>query len=97
MTLSTQKLEARLGNEFLIELPSNWTTGHRWEANYDKLLLHLSTSNYKRISEKTGSGGIESFTFMPCKKGRTVIRMIYKRSWEKRNAKEVLYEVAIGD
>ena len=93
--MSSQKLNVRLGNEFLIELPSNRTTGHRWEATYDKLLLQLSTSNYKRISEKTGGGGIESFTFMACKKGSTLIRMLYKRPWEETSSKEILYSVTI--
>ena len=93
--MSSQKLNVRLGNEFLIELPSNRTTGHRWEATYDKLLLQLSTSNYKRISEKTGGGGIESFIFMPCKKGSTLIRMLYKRPWEETSSKEILYSVTI--
>ena len=93
--MSTQKLNVRLGIEFLIELPSNRTTGYKWEANYDKILLQLLTSNYKRISDRTGGGGIESFTFMPCKKGSTLIRMLYKRPWEEMNAKEVLYSVTI--
>jgi len=97
MTVPTQKLNVKLGNEFLIELPSNRTTGHKWEANYNKLLLQLSTTKYKRASEKTGGGGTESFTFIPCEKGITLIRMLYKRPWEKINAKEVLYEVTIED
>jgi predicted secreted protein len=97
MKVPRQKLNVKLRNEFLIELPCNRTTGHSWEADYDKLLLQLSTTNYKRISEKTGGGGIESFAFIPCEKGRTLIRMVYKRPWEKINAKEVLYEVTIGD
>jgi predicted secreted protein len=97
MKMPTQKLNVKLGNEFLIELPSNRTTGNRWEANYDKLLLHLSTTKYKRLSEKTGGSGIESFTFKPCEKGTTLIRMLYGRPWEMINVKEVLYEVTIED
>jgi predicted secreted protein len=46
---------------------------------------------------KTRGGGTESFTFIPCEKGITLIRMLYKRPWEKINAKEVLYEVTIED
>jgi predicted secreted protein len=79
----------------LIELPSNRSTGYRWQANYDNLLLQLSTTNYGRVTEKTGGGGTESFTFIPFEKGITLIRMLYKRPWEKINAKEVLYEVTI--
>jgi predicted secreted protein len=95
MIAPKQKLNVKLGKQFLIELPSNRTTGHRWQANYDKSLMQLSTTNYKRVSEKTGGGGTESFTFIPCEKGITLIRMLYKRPWEQTNAREVLYEVTI--
>jgi predicted secreted protein len=84
-------------HEFVIELPSNRTTGHRWDVNNDKSLLELSNSNYKRVSEKIGGGGIEAFTFRACKKGKTFLRMVYKRPWEKTNAKEILYEVTVED
>jgi predicted secreted protein len=57
----------------------------------------LATTNHNRVSEKTGGGGTESFTFILCEKGITLIRMLYKRPWEKINAKEVLYEVTIED
>ncbi len=97
MNVPIQKLSVKLGNEILIELPSNRTTGHRWEPNYDTSLLELSNSNYKLISERIGSGGTESFTFKTRRTGRTLIRMINKRPWEKTNAKEVLYEVTIND
>ena len=97
MTAPAQKLNVKLRNEFSIELQSNRTTGHRWEANYDKLFLQLSNTNYKRISERTGGGGTESFTFTPRERGTTLIRMVYKRPWENINAKEVLYEVTIED
>jgi predicted secreted protein len=57
----------------------------------------LATTNHKRASEKTGGGGTASFTFIPCEKGITLTRMLYKRPWDKINAKEVLYEVTIED
>ncbi|MGP8069458.1 MAG: protease inhibitor I42 family protein [Candidatus Bathyarchaeia archaeon] len=97
MTVPTQKLNVKLRNEFLIELPSNRTTGHRWEPNYDKSLLQLSSTNYRRVSESTGGGGTESFSFIPLEKGITLIRMLYKRPWEKINARDILYEVTIED
>jgi len=91
-----EELNVRVGNEFMIELPSNRTTGHKWEADFDKSLLQLSTSKYKLTSMQPGGGGVESFTFVPYKKGNTLIRMFYKRPWEKINAKETVYEVTIG-
>lgn len=97
MTVPTQELNVKLRNEFLIKLPSNRTTGHRWQANYDTSFLQLSTTSYELASEKTGGGGTESFTFLPYEKGTTLIRMLYRRPWDKTIAKEALYTVTITD
>jgi inhibitor of cysteine peptidase len=95
--VTTRELKVRVGREFSLELPSNRITGHRWEPHYDQLLIQLSTSIYRRSSENIGSGGIESFTFKPLAKGRTLLRMVYKRPWEKVSANEILYEVIIDE
>lgn len=97
MTTATQELEVKLGNQFLIELPSNRTTGYRWEAHYDETLLELSGSKYKCDSQRPGSSGTESFRFKASRKGRALIKMLYKRPWEERVAREILYEVTIKD
>ena len=87
----------KLGNHFLIELPSNRTTGHRWEAHYDETLLELSASKYKCGSQRPGSSGTESFRFKASRKGKAIIKMLYKRPWEDTVAREILYEVTIKD
>ena len=97
MTASTKELYVALRNEFSIELPSNRTTGYEWEADYDNTIVRLSASNYKRESEKAGSGGTESFTFIAHRKGKTLIRLLYKRPWDKTISREALYAVTIED
>ena len=44
-----------------------------------------------------GSGGVELFTFKALGEGRTLLRMAYKRPWEKASVKEALYKVIIDD
>ena len=97
MKMATQELEVKLGSQFLIELPSNRTTGYEWEAYYDEALLELSASKYEHDSERPGSGGTESFRFKASRKGRALIKMLYKRPWEETAAREILYEVTIKD
>jgi len=91
------RLTVKIGNEFQIDLPSNRTTGHKWEADYDKSHMQLSSSTYNLVQGKTGGGGTESFIFTPSEKGVTLIRMLYKRPWETTKAKEAVYEVTIVD
>jgi inhibitor of cysteine peptidase len=97
MKAPTSELKAKTGTEFSIDLPCNRTTGHRWEAHYDRSFMELLTSNYTRSSDKIGSGGVESFTFKALAKGHTRLRMTYKRPWEKSSATKALYEVIIDD
>jgi len=97
MRAATSELRTKTSAEFSVDLLCNRTTGHRWEAHYDKSFIELLTTNYTHSSEKIGSGGIESFTFKALEKGRTLLRMTYKRPWEKASAKEALYEVIIDD
>lgn len=76
-----------------VSLPSNPTTGYTWSAIYDKQMI-VATHEY--IAPKTklvGAGGVDVWTFTATLKAlnavhpvKTVVRMIYSRSWEKNVA-----------
>jgi predicted secreted protein len=95
MTGRPGELVAKVGKEFLIELPSNRTTGYRWNAEYDPAILQLTTIDYRRSSTKPGAGGTESFRFKPLRPGKTMIRMRYSRGWEQRPVRETTYDLEI--
>jgi predicted secreted protein len=40
---------------------------------------------------------MESFRFKAIRKGRALIKMLYKRPWEEMAIREILYEVTIKD
>jgi len=93
----TREVIAKVGKEFNIDLLSNRTTGHRWKAEYDPALLQLANINYEPNSDKIGAGGTESFRFKSLKKGKTLIKMIYGRPWERMPAEEAAYIVIINN
>lgn len=78
-------IEVRLGEEFVIRLNSNETTGYTWKGNeqYDASFLEMTASSYRPINpQRPGSGGEQFYRFKPLQPGITRISLTYKRSWE---------------
>ena len=76
-----------VGQEFIIALDSNPTTGYDWEESYDDSMLSLDEeeSRYEpdeKAKGLVGAGGTQYFRFKVLKAGNTEITLVYKRSWE---------------
>jgi len=88
--------ELNVGEEFTIHLESNPTTGYRWHPVYDGTLLKLISNDFTLPpSRLIGEGGTEHFNFRAIKLGRTTIKMLYNRRWEKENLKEKEFSIRI--
>lgn len=79
---------AYTGKKLEIKLDSNWTTGYQWQLAepIDEKMIKFIKSEY--ISPNTnlaGAPGIEKWTFMALKSGKTKIALKYVRPWEKDN------------
>jgi predicted secreted protein len=97
---SNQTIEATDGEQFMIYLESNPTTGYKWEASFDTAFLKLVKNEYKQNESKPGMvgvGGIEQFLFEGLKKGDTQIKLTYKRPWEQQSvdAKVLTFTVKV--
>ena len=90
MTNNCTERSIRLGEEFTIKIESNPTTGYSWQPGFDQNVLRLISSGFTPTSKLMGAAGTERFTFKAISQGRTTVKMIYKRVWEKkpRNEKE---------
>jgi inhibitor of cysteine peptidase len=78
-------LRVPLGETFTITLPSNPTTGYRWQLAQplDKRIVSEAGHEYQPDKPaRIGSGGQEVWTFRASGMGRTVISMQYIRPWE---------------
>lgn len=79
-------IKAAVGDEFVITLEGNATTGYEWRlaTPIDNTLINLVKSEY--IPDNTGlvgSGGRSIWTFKAVKAGNARISFEYIRSWEK--------------
>jgi inhibitor of cysteine peptidase len=76
-----------VGQEFIIALGSNPSTGYSWQASYDETALELVGGEPEYEADETdeavvGAGGTELFRFLTLKTGEAEITMTYARPWE---------------
>ena len=93
-------ITASVGQEFIIALDSNPTTGYDWEESYDASMLSLDEeeSRYEpdeKAKGLVGAGGTQYYRFKALKKGNTEITLVYKRSWLEEIEDEKAFKVSI--
>lgn len=75
------------GDTFTVLLPSNPTTGFSWDFSeplHDKNVMILRGDEYIRPNEQLcGAPGKRSLTFLAEGSGRTELKLVYRRPWEK--------------
>lgn len=80
-----QDIDIGVGQEFIIALGSNPTTGYSWQASCDETMLELVESTYEADEtdeDVVGSGGVEYFRFLTLQAGETEITLTYARPGE---------------
>lgn len=82
-----EDIKIGVGQEFIIALGSNPTTGYSWEASYDETMLELiggkSTYEVDEVGDDVvGAGGTEFFRFLTLEAGETEITLVYAQHWE---------------
>ena len=79
-------IEVNLGEDAVISLEANHTTGFSWQLAKPlegDLLEFVDTKYIPAETGLIGSGGEEVWTFKTLKKGKTEISLIYVQPWEK--------------
>ena len=91
------------GDTFTVLLTSNPSTGFLWEFAkplYDESVMILRGDKYIRPDEQLcGAAGKRSLTFLAEGSGRTGVKLVYRRPWEKSQppAKEFNVMVIVKD
>ena len=87
-TDSNKVINVKVGQEFIIALGANPTTGYTWNESYDSSFLQLVEHKYtptKAEEGMVGTGGVRSFKFKALKKGDTKVTLVHKQAWEGGN------------
>jgi len=92
-----ETINSRIGEEFVIALDSNPTTGYEWMASYDDSVLTLTYEDYdaEKCPGLVGAGGTYYFGFEAIKKGETQITLDYQREPENKSIDRRVFTISI--
>lgn len=93
----TAKTSLRVGQTATITLDANATTGYEWNAelsNENVLAVRQDEYNAPKAAVP-GAGGSHSFSFQALKKGKCVVTVSYKRSFEDEPIETLKYTVTV--
>jgi predicted secreted protein len=80
-------ITAKVGEQFIIILEGNETTGYTWMEGFNNDALKMVKKEYKpdeQAKDMVGGGGASYFTFKGLQTGTSTITMTYKQPWENR-------------
>ncbi|MDD5311095.1 MAG: protease inhibitor I42 family protein [Candidatus Omnitrophica bacterium] len=91
-------VELTTGNTLIVELPGNPTTGYMWEivsVNTSVLKQVESATKFKADTKLTGSPGKVTLRFKAAGPGKTMLKLVCHRSWEKKIAPLKTFQVDV--
>lgn len=90
-------IQARVGEEFVITLQSNPSTGNRWMLadSLDRIVRLKAQAYVPQQPVMPGSGGRERLTFVGVAAGETVIRLRYQRHVQRSAPRRAEFRVRI--
>jgi len=72
------------GDKLVVRLAGNETTGYRWGIKSRPAALKLVSAKYVPSPPgRVGEGGVKTFRFV-ARSGSGDLKLVYKRSWEKK-------------
>jgi inhibitor of cysteine peptidase len=95
MADTDRSINLETGQEMILRLPSNPTTGYRWEIETLNLDLLQPIGEAEFVPDEPGGeqlvgvGGVEVFQFLALAPGTTDLRLIYHRTWESEPPLEI--------
>lgn len=91
-------IAAKAGDEFVIELESNSTTGYQWTSrSSDEAVVSEQSNEYVQpSSDALGAPGKQRFVFAASQPGAATLTLLYSRSFEDgADAREIAYTVTV--
>jgi len=86
-----------LGEELVIRLPGNPTTGYLWEvaANDSAVLKQKGETVFVADADRIGAGVQSIFRFVPRRVGSAILKLVYHRPWEKEMPPVKVFAVVV--
>ena len=84
---SGQAITLSPGEQFELTLSGNPTSGYQWEvSSYNAAYIQPAAEpGFQQSSDLVGAGGYFQFRFQAVKPGRTTLKLVYRRPFEKQS------------
>jgi len=96
-----ESVDLKIGQDLVIILKSNPTTGYVWQVDYDFAFIKQGNHDYSSDAEEgvVGAGGYETFNFSGLQAGKTNLIFSYLRPWEEgvEPIEKQIYEINISE
>jgi predicted secreted protein len=79
---NTKRIQVRVGERFILELPAVATAGFTWLLNQDLEVAVLTQERMRPGEPSRGAISIQEFEFAAIKSGASTLLLEYKRPWE---------------
>ena len=90
-------ISVKAGDQFVVELASNPTTGYQWQPAFDPAALKLVGRDFSlagaAVGAAIGGGGVERFRFESLAAGASRLSFAYQRAWEPGVRDQAQFEV----
>ena len=83
----------KAGDQFVVELAANPTTGYQWQPAFDPAALKLLGRDFSLDGAAVGGGGAERFRFESLAVGVSQLSFAYQRSWEPGVRDQAQFEI----
>ena len=98
---SGQSVRMQVGQSLVVSLPSNPSTGFRWEVETidAAVLTQVGEAEYQSLGSEIpppeGQGGIETFHFEAVGTGESPLRLFYRRPFEDVEPAEIFFLLVV--
>ena len=81
-----REMQLKKGQTLVVTLEGNPTTGYSWEVAEpldEQVLRQAGEAEFKQESDALGAGGVQVLRFEAMNAGKTTLKLVYHRPWEK--------------
>jgi predicted secreted protein len=91
----TTRIRARIGESFVLELPSRATSGYVWRLTRAPEVAALREERVRPAGAGLGAAWKQEFEFVATAAGEGALVLQYKRSWEAAAREELAVTIAV--
>jgi inhibitor of cysteine peptidase len=85
-----------VGEYIKVSLAENPTTAYRWEIEGDQTALRQLDDRFDGPTIPRGASGTRVLSFEALHPGKTQLRLLKRRSWEKKAIDEFVVDLEVG-